>query len=129
MIRVAAQRPVTLDPIAMQDLSAYGLVAQSFEFLCTLSADASDIAPGLAESWTPNSDNTVWTFKLRQGVTWQDGTPFSSADVVATMERLVAAGTAGIKGGRCRLRGDVAAHLGLVSGVRSGGVDDREALT
>jgi len=73
-------------------------VAQCFEFLCTLNDTADDIAPGLAESWTPNSDNTVWTFKLRQGVSWQDGTPFTSADVVATMERLVAAGNAGLKG-------------------------------
>ena len=58
----------------------------------------SDIAPGLAESWEPNADGTVWTFKLRQGVKWQDGTDFSSADVVATMERLVAAGNSGLKG-------------------------------
>ena len=58
----------------------------------------SDIAPGLAEKWTPNADGTVWTFDLRQGVKWQDGRDFSSADVVATMERLVAAGNSGIKG-------------------------------
>jgi peptide/nickel transport system substrate-binding protein len=97
-IRVACQRPVTLDPIGMQDLASYGLTSQSFEFLCTLNASADDIAPGLAESWTPNDDNSVWTFKLRQGVKWQDGSPFTAADVVATMERLVAAGNAGLKG-------------------------------
>ena len=72
--------------------------AQSFEFLATLNKEASDIAPGLAESWTPNSDNSVWTFKLRQGVTWHDGKPFSADDVVATMERLVTAGNSGLKG-------------------------------
>jgi len=98
VIRIACQTPVTLDPVGMQDLASYGLVAQSFEFLCTLNADASDIAPGLAQTWTPNSDNTVWTFKLRQGVLWHDGSAFTSADVVATMERLVTAGNAGIKG-------------------------------
>ena len=97
-IRVAVQRPVTLDPIGMQDLSSYGLTAQSFEFLCTLNTDATDIAPGLALKWTPDGANKVWTFNLRQGVTWHDGKPFTSADVVATMERLVAAGNAGIKG-------------------------------
>lgn len=98
-IRVAAQRPKgALDPINMVDLSSYGLVAQSLEFLCTLSTSASDIAPGLAESWQPNDDNSVWTFKLRQGVTWHDGTPFTADDVVATMERLVTAGNAGLKG-------------------------------
>ena len=79
----------------MQDLASYGLVAQSMEFLATLSADASDIAPGLAESWTPNDDNTVWTFKLRSGVKWHDGTDFTADDVVATMERLVTANNSG----------------------------------
>ena len=97
-IRVACQRPKGLDPIGMQDLASYGVAAQSFEFLCTLNAKATDIAPGLAEKWTPNADNTVWTFNLRKGVTWQDGTPFTAADVVATMERLIAAGNAGLKG-------------------------------
>ena len=98
-IRVACQRPAgPLDPVAMIDLASYGLTAQTFEFLCTLAPNATDIAPGLAESWTPNADNSVWTFKLRSGVKWQDGKDFTSADVVATMERLVAAGNSGIKG-------------------------------
>ncbi len=99
MIRIAVQRPAgPLDPVAMIDLASYGLTAQSFEFLCTLAPNATDIAPGLALEWTPNADNTVWTFKLRQGVKWHDGTDFTSADVVATMDRLVAAGNSGLKG-------------------------------
>jgi peptide/nickel transport system substrate-binding protein len=97
-IKVACQRPVKLDTIAMQDLASYGITAQSFEFLCTLAPDATNIAPGLATKWTPNADNSVWVFNLRTGVKWQDGTPFTADDVVATMERMVAAGTAAIKG-------------------------------
>ena len=97
-IKVAIQRPVQVDPINMQDLGGYGVVAQCFEFLCTLSEDGSDIAPGLAESWEANDDGSVWTFKLRQGVKWQDGKDFSADDVVATMGRLVAAGNSGLKG-------------------------------
>jgi peptide/nickel transport system substrate-binding protein len=97
-IKVAIQRPVQVDPIAMQDLGGYGVVAQCFEFLTTLSEDGSDIAPGLAESWEPNEDGSVWTFKLRQGVKWQDGSDFTADDVVATMGRLVAAGNSGLKG-------------------------------
>ena len=99
-IRCAVQRPVSVDPVAMQDLGGYGITAQSFEFLCTQQTigDPGGLAPGLAEKWTPNADGTVWTFNLRQGVKWHDGTPFSSADVVATMERLVAAGNSGLKG-------------------------------
>ncbi|MFN8524033.1 MAG: ABC transporter substrate-binding protein [Chloroflexota bacterium] len=37
--------------------------------------------PDLAESWTPSPDATRWTFKLRRGVTWHDGAPFTSEDV------------------------------------------------
>lgn len=97
-IKVAIQRPVQVDPINMQDLGGYGVVAQCFEFLCTLSDDGADIAPGLAESWQANDDGSVWTFKLRQGVKWQDGKDFTADDVVATMGRLVAAGNSGLKG-------------------------------
>jgi len=100
-IRVAAQKPSgPLDPILMQDLGSYGTTALSFEFLCT--SDATEplvtLAPGLATKWTPDATGAVWTFDLRQGVKWQDGTDFTSADVVATMERLVESGNSGLKG-------------------------------
>jgi peptide/nickel transport system substrate-binding protein len=97
-IRVAIQKPVKIDPIQMQDLGGYGITAQCFEFLCTLATNGSDIAPGLAEKWTPNADGSVWTFNLRQGVKWQDGSDFTADDVVATMGRLVVAGNSGLKG-------------------------------
>jgi ABC-type transport system substrate-binding protein len=44
------------------------------------------LEPRIAESWTPNADGSVWTFAIRQGVTFQDGTPLTADDVVATME-------------------------------------------
>jgi peptide/nickel transport system substrate-binding protein len=82
----------------MQDLAGYGLVAQSFEFLAALDPATSDIGPGLATEWSPNDDNTVWTFKLREGVKWQNGADFTADDVVATMARLVEAGNSGLQG-------------------------------
>src|SRR3989338_368148 len=45
--------------------------------------------PGLAESWQPVGD-TTWEFKLRRGVKWHDGTPFTADDVVFTFERVPA---------------------------------------
>src|SRR6185312_3252133 len=90
--------PKLLEPVLMVDLASYGLVAQSFECLCAPNSSATDIAPGLAEKWTPNADGTAWTFDLRKNVTWQDGSPFTSADVVATMERLIEAKNAGLAG-------------------------------
>jgi len=98
-IRVATQRPVSIDPVLMQDLSGYGMVAQSFEYLATLNKTGDDIDKGLATDWTTNDDGSVWTFKLREGVTWMaDGSPFTADDVVATMGRLVEAGNSGLKG-------------------------------
>jgi len=47
-----------------------------------------NILPGLAESWEPNSDGTVWTFKLRKGVTFSDGKTLTSEDVVWSMQRI-----------------------------------------
>jgi peptide/nickel transport system substrate-binding protein len=46
------------------------------------------IVPDLAESWAYNADNTQLTFKLRQGVKWHDGKPFTSADVKCTWDAL-----------------------------------------
>lgn len=43
------------------------------------------LQPGLAESAEPNKDATVWTLKLREGVRWHDGKPFTADDVLYTM--------------------------------------------
>src|SRR5579883_3522435 len=47
------------------------------------------IVPDLAESWEGGADNKTLTFKLRQGVKWHDGKPFTSADVKCTFDMLM----------------------------------------
>jgi peptide/nickel transport system substrate-binding protein len=47
------------------------------------------IAPALAESWTTNANASVWTFHLRKGVKFHDGTPFTSTAVKETFEYYV----------------------------------------
>jgi peptide/nickel transport system substrate-binding protein len=44
--------------------------------------------PGLAESWTVSDDAKVYTFKLKPGVKWHDGKPFTSADVLFSAQML-----------------------------------------
>ncbi len=63
------------------------MLCQTGEFLALDSADGG-LRPMLATRWWPNRDASVWTFALRPGVTFHDGTPFTAADVVATMDRL-----------------------------------------
>jgi len=50
------------------------------------------IEPDLAESWSWNADYTRLSFKLRQGVKWHDGKPFTSADVKCTWDMLIGQG-------------------------------------
>ena len=46
------------------------------------------LLPGLATEWGPTDDPTVWEFKLREGVTFHDGAPFTADDVVCSFERV-----------------------------------------
>jgi peptide/nickel transport system substrate-binding protein len=87
-----------LDPVNMLDLGTYAVVSQAFEYLVGLGEDGNIAATALATEWAPNADASQWTFTLREGVTWQGtGEPLTSADVVATIERMVAVG-AGLSG-------------------------------
>ena len=52
----------------------------------------SSIVPDLATSWSWNEDGTKLTFKLREGVSWHDGKPFTSADVKCTWDMLAGKG-------------------------------------
>lgn len=45
-----------------------------------------EILPGSAESWSSDETGTIWTFKLRQGLTWSDSNPVTASDWVATFQ-------------------------------------------
>ena len=49
------------------------------------------LVPNLAKDWSFSDDGSLLTLNLREGVTWHDGTPFTSADVAATFNRCLAA--------------------------------------
>jgi peptide/nickel transport system substrate-binding protein len=77
--------PTSLDP-QFQNIAANNQIAlHLFDALVARDAEQRP-APALALSWKPVSD-TVWEFKLRPGVTFQDGSPFTAEDVVFTFER------------------------------------------
>ena len=87
-LRIAAQTPGgPLDPVAMENLGSYTIVTTACEYLCG-PGEGAELAPMLAEKWSSNADGTVWTFSLRKGVKWHDGSPFTADDVVASLDRL-----------------------------------------
>src|SRR4051794_3995954 len=51
-----------------------------WEYLTIGSADGKSVEPWLAESWTQSDDKLSWTFDIKQGVTFSDGTPMTAAD-------------------------------------------------
>ncbi len=78
----------SLDPVTIYDQGGIVLVYQIAEYLIDLT-NQNALKPKLAVSWSPNTKGDVWTFKLRQGVTFNDGSPFEAADVVASIERVI----------------------------------------
>jgi peptide/nickel transport system substrate-binding protein len=79
---------VGLDPVTIYDQGGIVLAQQVAEYLIALNNDNS-LKPQLATKWEPNNDGSEWTFTLRQGVKFNDGSSFEAADVVASIERVV----------------------------------------
>jgi peptide/nickel transport system substrate-binding protein len=77
-----------MDPVTIYDQGGIVLIQQVCEYLIALD-DKNALKPSLAESWSGSADASTWTFKLRQGVLFNDGSPMEAADVVASMERVV----------------------------------------
>lgn len=83
-----------LDPADAQAASSFSQEAMLavYEPLIRLQNNGTP-GPGLAESWTSNADLTTLTLKLRQGVTFHDGTPFTAEMAKKNLERMIALGT------------------------------------
>jgi peptide/nickel transport system substrate-binding protein len=81
-IRVGAVTPTaSINPITIADQGGIECLDQVGEFLVFTDRELK-YRPWLAESWQPNSDATVWAFKIRQGVKFNNGRPMTVDDVV-----------------------------------------------
>ena len=87
-IRAGILQPAgALDPVTVADQGGLGVLGQSGEYLIWSDRDLKAL-PRLAESWSPTEGGRVWRFKIRQGVTFHDGTPMDAEDVASTFNRL-----------------------------------------
>jgi len=78
---------VGLDPAVVTDGESFRVTNQGCESLLAYDKDTTNVVPSLAESWESNDDGTEWTFHLRQGVKFHDGTDFNADAVVYNFQR------------------------------------------
>ncbi len=82
LIVAADSEPKNLNPAMVASNGVFFVASKVIEPLAEASFTAKDgLAPRLATSWEGAADGLSVTFKLRSGVTWHDGTPFTSGDV------------------------------------------------
>ena len=85
--------PSDLDPHSVYDYRSAMPLRGPYESLIALEGGSTDkYVPVLAESWSPNDDKSAWTFTIRQGVTFHDGTPVDAEAVRKSFVRFLTMG-------------------------------------
>lgn len=79
----------TIDPAKINDYTEYMAGVNLYDALTTLDSDG-NILPNLAESWSVSDDTLTYTFTLKDGATFQDGSPVQAKDVAYSVQRLMA---------------------------------------
>ena len=87
LLRISTIAPGSkLEPIVINNGGALLHLGLAGEYLCHSNASGV-LEPRVAESWKANADSTVWTFKIRKGITFHNsGKKLTAADVVATFD-------------------------------------------
>jgi peptide/nickel transport system substrate-binding protein len=87
LVFAGASDPVVLDGALVSDGESLRVITQIFETLVALKPGTTEPIGGLAESWEADAAGTAWTFHLRQGVKFHDGTDFNAAAVCTNFDR------------------------------------------
>lgn len=88
----------TLDPADCYDYFASNILFNVAEGLVDVAPGTADIVPKLAESWTPSEDGLSYTFKIRQGVKFTDGTTMNAEAVKFSLDRARTITVDGVRG-------------------------------
>jgi len=91
----AAGAPATLDPFYASDGETFRVSREIFQGLVGFKPGTAEVEPKLATSWTPSKDGKTWTFKLKSGVKFTDGTPFNADAVCKNFKRMDSQNKAG----------------------------------
>ncbi|HET7481552.1 MAG TPA: ABC transporter substrate-binding protein, partial [Actinomycetota bacterium] len=88
VLNVAIPEPATLDPMRISDPGASLIARQLYEGLTMWDPVLEKVKPAAAESWTSSPDGKTFTFKLRQGMSFHDGSPVTASDFIFAFDRI-----------------------------------------
>jgi peptide/nickel transport system substrate-binding protein len=82
--------PKSFNPMTANETSSNDIIGRLvFEGLTGYDNVTQEVTPGLASRWETSPDGRVWTFHLRKGIRWSDGTPITADDVIFTSQVLL----------------------------------------
>jgi peptide/nickel transport system substrate-binding protein len=81
--------PQALDPHAVTAVNDFRILMNLYDGLVRYAPGTLEVEPALATAWTVSEDGTTYTFTLRDGVSFHDGTPFDAEAVVFNFERML----------------------------------------
>jgi peptide/nickel transport system substrate-binding protein len=87
MVFAGAADPVVIDGALVSDGESIRVITQIFETLIALKPGTTELAPGLATEWEVSADALTYTFSLREGVKFHDGTDFNAEAVCFNFDR------------------------------------------
>src|SRR5688572_6832532 len=83
------EKPSTIDPAEVYELMASNLLYNVGDQLVHLELGTGEVGPGVAEEWEISDDAKTYTFTLRDGLTFHDGSDLTSEDVKWSLERSI----------------------------------------
>jgi oligopeptide transport system substrate-binding protein len=89
LMRLPMSEPVTMDPGASTGFDELAIFFNIYEGLTRVDQQTGEIVGGVAESWEVSEDVTEFTFTLKPGLQWSDGTPLTANDFVYSWRRVL----------------------------------------
>jgi peptide/nickel transport system substrate-binding protein len=89
LVAAVSAEPDQFDPHVTTAYPSFQVLENVYDTLVVPNAEDLTMEPSLAESWETSEDGLTWTFTLREGVTFHDGSEFDSADVVYSYNRII----------------------------------------
>jgi peptide/nickel transport system substrate-binding protein len=89
LVAAVSAQPDQFDPHKTSAYPSFQVLENVYDTLVVPNAEDLTMEPSLATEWKTSEDNLTWTFTLRDGVTFHDGSDFDSADVVYSFNRII----------------------------------------